>query len=99
MGGWTIHRRRHAHTEQGPSFPSHQATMGCLFYSRPDQTQHFSLARCWTELLVNDCVDSSPHQSYHSACVKGVAPPTKINNTLPPATNGQLLCLPPAISI
>ena len=56
--GWTTQRRRPALIEQGPSFPSHQATGGW------SQTQSFNIT---TKIIQDNCIENSAFIVLHVA--------------------------------
>ena len=56
--GWTTQRRRRALIEQGPSFPSHQATGGW------SQTQSFNIT---TKIIQDNCIENSAFIVLHVA--------------------------------
>ena len=56
--GWTTQRQRPALIEQGPSFPSHQATGGW------SQTQSFNIT---TKIIQDNCIENSAFIVLHVA--------------------------------
>merc|ERR1712073_106610 len=67
---WMRPKQQHALTEQGRSFPTQPATEGFRFSNPQSRTQHFSLDRCWTGLLVEKSTSSEQRYCNISTCHK-----------------------------